>query len=78
MDTKFQDVTSDYTLIWDQRFVEPLIEHEPMDYTAPPPLTVEKVTQLELNEVSNNIPQMPEGAVATSSATSAVGRAICS
>ncbi|KAK8854698.1 hypothetical protein IAR55_003437 [Kwoniella newhampshirensis] len=40
----------DFTLIWDQRFVEPLKMYQPMDYKAPPPKKVEKVTQLHLNE----------------------------
>ncbi|WWD19157.1 hypothetical protein CI109_103615 [Kwoniella shandongensis] len=40
----------DYTLIWDQRFVEPLRMYEPMDYKAPPPKTVLRVTQTDLNE----------------------------
>lgn len=41
----------DYTLIWDQRFVQPLKEYPPMNYTAPDPITVRKVTQMHLNEV---------------------------
>jgi len=45
------NLTADYTLIWDQRFVRLLKEHEPMDYTAPKPKTVEKVQQEDLNEV---------------------------
>ncbi|TXT13886.1 uncharacterized protein COLE_00079 [Cutaneotrichosporon oleaginosum] len=40
----------DYTLIWDKRFVEPLKEFEPMNYTAPPPTRVPQVTQQHLNE----------------------------
>jgi hypothetical protein len=42
----------DYTLIWDQRFVQPLQEFEPMNYTAPPPIRVAEVKQEHLNEVS--------------------------
>lgn len=42
---------ADYTLIWDERFVNNLREYEPMDYTAPPPIRVERVTQAHLNEV---------------------------
>lgn len=41
---------SDYTLIWDQRFVQPLEVHAPMDYTAPPPIRVPQVTQEHVNE----------------------------
>ncbi|KAK4685416.1 RNA-dependent RNA polymerase, partial [Tremellales sp. Uapishka_1] len=44
-------IPTDYTLIWDKRFVDPLREAEPMNYTAPPPIRVPKVTQAELNEV---------------------------
>jgi len=44
-------LTADYTLIWDQRFVRPLVNHPPMDYTAPPPVRVPRVTQQHLNEV---------------------------
>ncbi|RXK35060.1 hypothetical protein M231_07680 [Tremella mesenterica] len=40
----------DYTLIWDQRFVQPLKVFQAMNYTAPPPLRVPKVTQQHLNE----------------------------
>nr|XP_019011562.1 RNA-dependent RNA polymerase 1 [Kwoniella pini CBS 10737]OCF50343.1 RNA-dependent RNA polymerase 1 [Kwoniella pini CBS 10737] len=40
----------DYTLIWDQRFVRPLNVYEPMDYEAPIPVKVAKVTQTDLNE----------------------------
>ncbi|RSH88373.1 uncharacterized protein EHS24_000913 [Apiotrichum porosum] len=40
----------DYTIIWDQRFVQPLKVYEAMDYSAPKPLTVERVTQSDLNE----------------------------
>ncbi|WVQ80183.1 hypothetical protein IAT38_002288 [Cryptococcus sp. DSM 104549] len=40
----------DYTLIWDQRFVQTLKVYDAMDYTAPPPIRVNKVTQSHLNE----------------------------
>lgn len=42
---------TDYTLIWDERFVKPLQVSEPMDYTAPPPVQVDVVHQKDLNEV---------------------------
>ena len=42
---------TDYTLIWDQRLVQTLRVHPPMDYTAPPPVKVSKVTQEHLYEV---------------------------
>lgn len=42
---------ADFTLIWDQRFVQPLKPYEAMNYTAPPPLRVARVTQTDLNEV---------------------------
>lgn len=48
-------LTVDYTLIWDQRFVQPLIECAPMDYTAPTPIRVENVTQKDLNEVRRGV-----------------------
>lgn len=41
---------SDFTVIWDQRFVTPLKVFPPMDYTAPSPNKVEEVTQHDLNE----------------------------
>jgi len=47
-------LVADYTLIWDQRFVQPLKVHEPMDYTAPHPIRVDKVTQSDLNEVNRS------------------------
>ena len=47
---------TDYTVIWDQRFVQTLQVYEAMDYTAPPPLRVDKVTQEHLNEVSDSRP----------------------
>lgn len=34
----------DYSLIWDKRLLF-AGNHEPMDYTAPPPREVERVTQ---------------------------------
>ncbi|ORX38450.1 RNA dependent RNA polymerase-domain-containing protein [Kockovaella imperatae] len=40
----------DFTLIWDQRFVQPLRVHQPMDYTAPEPIRVDRVSQEHLNE----------------------------
>ncbi|BEJ14161.1 hypothetical protein CspHIS471_0313350 [Cutaneotrichosporon sp. HIS471] len=40
----------DYTLIWDQRFVQPLKEFQPMNYTPPPPIRVDQVTQEHVNE----------------------------
>ncbi|ORY35716.1 RNA dependent RNA polymerase-domain-containing protein [Naematelia encephala] len=40
----------DYTLIWDQEFVRPLRVYGAMDYKAPPPKRVDKVTQADLNE----------------------------
>ena len=43
---------TDYTLIWDQRFVQPLCPFEPMNYQAEPPELVDHVTQAHLNEVS--------------------------
>lgn len=46
------DIRTDFTLIWDQRFVKPLRPYEAMNYTAPPPLRVDKVSQTDLNEVS--------------------------
>ena len=46
------DNGTDFTLIWDQRFVKPLRPYEAMNYTAPPPLRVDKVSQTDLNEVS--------------------------
>lgn len=45
----------DYTLIWDQRFVKPLREFAPMNYTAPPPIRVAEVTQDHVNEVGFDI-----------------------
>lgn len=44
-------VFSDYTLIWDQRFVQSLKVYDPMDYEAPDPISVKHVTQKHLNEV---------------------------
>lgn len=46
---------ADYTVIWDPRFVAPLREHVAMDYTAPPPKRVDKVTQADLNEASETL-----------------------
>jgi RNA-dependent RNA polymerase len=43
---------ADFTIIWDQRFVQSLNVFEAMDYTAPPPVKVPRVTQMHLNEVS--------------------------
>ncbi|BEI83326.1 hypothetical protein CcaverHIS002_0311940 [Cutaneotrichosporon cavernicola] len=40
----------DYTLIWDQRFVQPLKEFKPMNYTPPAPIRVDQVTQEHVNE----------------------------
>ncbi|ODN90833.1 RNA-dependent RNA polymerase 1 [Cryptococcus wingfieldii CBS 7118] len=40
----------DYTLIWDQRFVQTLKVYDPMEYTAPDPISVEEVSQKHLNE----------------------------
>ncbi|AFR96691.2 RNA-dependent RNA polymerase 1 [Cryptococcus neoformans C23] len=40
----------DYTLIWDQRFVQSLKVYDPMDYEAPDPISVKHVTQKHLNE----------------------------
>jgi len=42
---------TDYTLIWDPRLVRALKVQDPMDYTAPTPVRVLKVTQEHLNEV---------------------------
>ncbi|TYJ52353.1 hypothetical protein B9479_007047 [Cryptococcus floricola] len=40
----------DYTLIWDQRFVQSLSMYAPMEYEAPDPIRVREVTQRHLNE----------------------------
>ncbi|WVN86300.1 uncharacterized protein L203_101463 [Cryptococcus depauperatus CBS 7841] len=40
----------DFTLIWDQRFVQSLRVYDAMDYRAPLPISVNSVTQRHLNE----------------------------
>lgn len=45
-------LTTDFTVIWDQRFVTPLTVCPPMDYTPLPPVRVPHVEQQHLNEVS--------------------------
>ncbi|WVQ72941.1 hypothetical protein IAR50_002503 [Cryptococcus sp. DSM 104548] len=51
----------DYTLIWGQRSVQSLEVYNPMDYTAPEPVSVREVTQRHLKEnfvqyILNDVP----------------------